>query len=248
MLDVALLEPKTLGNIGFIARAMKNFDMGQLIIFSPRYEFSDEIFGFAMKARDVIEEANIIVPDSITGVDILDQLGTRYDLVVGTTAKPASRKKVFRIPLEPRELGKKVLGKKCLLVFGREDTGLTDAELASCDLTVTIPTSEAYPSMNLSHAATLIFYEIFIHSRIPTVTQDSKKAQEDLVPAPRTSRQGFYDWLDATLKEDPDKMTEDWRSMNFFHAMKNVLERSDVTKRELNIISGFMKEILKGIH
>lgn len=244
-MDVLLIEPKTLGNVGFIARAMKNFGMKGLTIFNPRYDFSDEVYGFAMKARGVVENANIICPDSITGADIIDQMGSGYDVVIATTAKPLSRKKVHRIPLEPRELGKKIRGRKSLLVLGREDTGLTDAELSRCDLTVTIPTGEVYPAMNLSHAAAVIFYEVHINSEAHEGGYLAKKNAEDLVAAPRATRQEFYDWLDGTLKDPSLNITEGWRSSNFFHAMKNVFERSGVMKRELQIISGFLKEALE---
>ena len=123
---------------------------------------------------------------------------------------------MHRIPLEPRELGKKIRGRKSLLVLGREDTGLTDAELSRCDLTVTIPTSDVYPAMNLSHAAAVIFFEVYIISQAHEEGYVAKKNAEDLAMAPRASRQEFYDWLDGTLKNPSNDLTEGWRSSNFF--------------------------------
>ena len=77
-------------------------------------------------------------------------------------------------PMTPRELSE-VLAQQAGtvgIVFGREGTGLNDHELSLCDAIVTIPASVAYQTLNLSHAAAIMFYELF--------NSESKNAEEGL--------------------------------------------------------------------
>ncbi len=85
------------------------------------------------------------------------------DLVVGTSGvDTASEKKFLRIAITPRDLAAKIAGLDgdVALVLGREDYGLYNEELARCDLLVTIPTSPAYPVLNVAQAAAILLYEI----------------------------------------------------------------------------------------
>ena len=83
-------------------------------------------------------------------------------LVAGTTRRRGRNRKYFT--LFPEQLGRRIasMGKGTVAVlFGNEETGLTDDELALCHVAVTIPASPDFPSLNLSHAVQVICYEIF---------------------------------------------------------------------------------------
>jgi TrmH family RNA methyltransferase len=75
-----------------------------------------------------------------------------------------SEKRFARIAVPPREFAAKIQQADGVvaLLFGREDFGLLDAELRRCDLLVKVPTADEYPILNLSHAATILLYELFI--------------------------------------------------------------------------------------
>ena len=112
---------------------------------------------YSMHGRDVLEGAEV--------VDDMAALFKRFDMVVGTTGKHGKRPSMVRRFITPEELARRLAGYSgsVLLVFGREDIGLTNEELAMCDAVVTIPANPEYPILNLSHAVAVILYELYKH-------------------------------------------------------------------------------------
>lgn len=243
-----MIEPKTFGNAGFVARCMKNFNGGKLILLAPRYEYDDDIHGYAMHGRDIIDAAEIVECDES---DIITQLGViakSYEIVAGTTAKQANYMKLYRLPIEPRAVAKRLASMKSLLILGREDKGLTEEELRTCDVSITIPANPVYPTLNVSHAASIILYEVWLATSPPTLScgRDSAAiAAEEFAPARRNARQSFYQWLSENIHEYFSGISDVWRIDNFLASLKNVIERASITARELAIIEGFLKSLAK---
>ncbi|RLF06498.1 MAG: RNA methyltransferase [Thermoprotei archaeon] len=152
---VAFVEPLYEINIGYVARCMKNFGLSRLILVKPRCRVGDEAFRFAMHGREVLERARLAAS--------LEELVEEFDLVVGTTGVQTKELSHVRRWITPEDLAKRVAEYEgtVLIVLGREDRGLTNAELAMCDIVVTIPANPEYPILNVSHAAVVIFYELF---------------------------------------------------------------------------------------
>ena len=152
---IVLVEPKIEGNIGAVARAMKNFGLKKLILVNP-CNIGDETYKRAMHAADVLD-------DSIT-VQALDQALKDIDFIVGSSGiSSKSDKKFLRDSITPKQLVEKMKNVKgnIAILFGREDYGLYNEELKKCDVVVTIPCSEEYLILNLSHAAVILFYELY---------------------------------------------------------------------------------------
>ena len=157
MLDVAvvLVQPKNEGNVGAVARAMANFGFRRLVLVDP-CPIGDEAVKRAMHGADILAGART-VPD-------LDGALRGADLVAGTTGiATRNEKKFLRIALTPSEFARRVraMDGTLAVLFGREDFGLRDEELARCDLLVSIPASPRYPILNLSHAAAIVLSELF---------------------------------------------------------------------------------------
>lgn len=158
-LQVVLVEPLYDGNVGSVARAMKNFGLSDLVLVNP-CKIDDFGLAMASHARDVLEGA-AVYPG-------LEEALQQADLVVGTTGKRLEDARHhlslhLRVPcLSPAALAEKLQGKEgtVALLLGREDCGLNSDELALCDMLVSIPTSEQYPVMNLSHSAAVLLYEL----------------------------------------------------------------------------------------
>ncbi len=150
-----LVEPKYQGNIGSVARLCRNFGMKSMVLVNPP-ELTDEAFAYSMHGKEMLRSARI--------VSSFDEAAGLFDHMVGTSGISDSAEKCYqRNPITPRELvrwSRRVTG-MVGLALGREDFGLFKEELGSCDLLVTIPADPAYPILNLSHAASILFYEIW---------------------------------------------------------------------------------------
>ncbi|RLF53875.1 MAG: RNA methyltransferase [Thermoplasmata archaeon] len=152
---VVLVEPKYSGNIGSVARCMKNFGVKDLIMVNP-CEIDDTAYMMAMHARDILENSRIF-PD-------LESALNEIDLAVATTSViEEHRKACLRKAYTLKEFVEDVrdFGGRVGLIFGREDYGLYNHEIKECDILLTIPTSKEYPSLNLSHAVGIVLYELF---------------------------------------------------------------------------------------
>ncbi|MFB3764274.1 MAG: RNA methyltransferase [Methanotrichaceae archaeon] len=226
-LRVILVEPKYDGNIGSIARAMKNFGFHNLVLVNP---CSIDDFGHAMAshARDILEKAQ--------KVRTLEEALNNTDLVVGTTGKRMGNEQRhlrlhIRVPcLSPKELAGKLNGKDgtIALLLGREDCGLTDEELAICDMVVSIPTSADYPIMNISHAAAVLLYEL---SQV--MAGEAKLASRDSLLL-------LQDRARILLKEIsyPEHKSEYTVLM-----LRRVFGRAELTEREARTLLGIIKNI-----
>ncbi len=151
---VVLVEPKNEGNVGAVARAMKNFGAEDLVLVNPC------TLGVEARQR------------AMRGIEILDAAHTvgevaaalkETDLIIGTSGVDTESEKRFaRISVTPRDFASRVAKTdgRIALLFGREDFGLLDEELRRCDFLVTIPASPDYPILNLSHAVTILLYEL----------------------------------------------------------------------------------------
>jgi tRNA (cytidine32/uridine32-2'-O)-methyltransferase len=150
---VVLVHTSHPGNIGAVARALKNMGLKQLYLVQPKL-FPHERAGWrAASAGDILDNAVV--------VDTLEEAIADCGLVVGTSARGR------RIPwpmVDPRSCAEKVYPElsqhPVALVFGREDRGLTNEELQLCHLHVNIPASEDYTSLNLGMAVQVITYEL----------------------------------------------------------------------------------------
>jgi TrmH family RNA methyltransferase len=153
---VVVVGAETPGNVGTIARAMKNFGVTDLrLVDPPELEPDGEAYGFAGHAReDVLPNATETTLDAVV----------REFHTVGFTAitNEDARRHVrfpFRTPRDLRESLRDV-GTRTALVFGRESTGLDNAELARLDEVCAIPANPEYPVLNLGQAATVALYEL----------------------------------------------------------------------------------------
>jgi tRNA/rRNA methyltransferase len=154
-LRTILVEPKLEENIGAVARVIKNFGFSDLYLVRPP-EMGEKAMVVASHAYDVLKGCEI--------VGSVEEAIANSVTVAGTTSRyGVSHNKHLRMPFfSPEELKEKVEGRAGVLsvLFGREDTGLKNEELMRCDMVVCIPTSPAYPVMNLSHAVAVVLYEL----------------------------------------------------------------------------------------
>lgn len=156
---IVLNGPKYAGNIGSVARCAKNMGIEKILVVNGR-----NIPQAEMKQTSTHFASELI--DQIQYFDNLNQALQGFEFIVGTTARLGS----VRGPVvSPREMAKSLIDlsrhNRVALLFGPEDTGLSNEDLRLCHSLVTIPTSEKFKSINLSHAVMILCYEIFTAQR-----------------------------------------------------------------------------------
>jgi len=225
---VVLVEPKSEGNVGAVARAMKNFGILDLALVRP-CAIGIEARQRAMHGADVLARARTFAS--------LHAAMEGADLTVGTSGVDTESEKRFaRIAMTPREMSTKI-GKmqgRVALLFGREDFGLLDEELRECDVLVTIPASDDYPILNVSHAATILLYEIF-------AANAGKKGQRPASGLEKEKlHEAFGDLLTAT--DYPNHLRGRTRIM-----FRRLLGRAVPSKWEFHALMGVFQRATKRI-
>ena len=226
--SVVLVEPKFPGNIGFIARSMANFGMSDLLLINP-CELGDDAFRFAKHARPIIENARIF--------DSLDDVAQELDLIVGTSGVLTENERKFnRHPMTPKEFVEHIMSKdgRVGLVFGREDQGLYNDEIARCDILINIPTSDDYPIMNISHAATILFYEL------GSLGESSKEMTKTTALEKETVNELFSELLDDI--NYPAHKRSKTKIM-----FRRIIARADLSKWEFHTFAGVISRASKSI-
>lgn len=155
-LSVCVVDPETPGNVGTVARAMKNFGVSDLLLVDPpELDPDGEAYGFAGHAReDVLPNACEVSFEAVC--ESYHTVG--FTAITGEDGRRHVRFP-FTTPAELAETLPRVDGPVCL-VFGREGTGLSNDELSRLDRVASIPANPAYPVLNLGQAATVTLYEL----------------------------------------------------------------------------------------
>ena len=225
---VVLVDPQNPGNVGFIARVMANFGVTNLRIVGEDIRYDPQAQIFSVHAADVLEGAGVY--DNLEGA--LEDI----DAVWVSTARTGSNHSVTRVLVPLQELpDPNSLNGKVALVFGRESTGLTNEEIAMCDLTFTIPAMKSYRSLNLSHAVAVVLYQLYTdyapkESRIPTEQRAATFDEREQVCI-------FFDELVelTTIK--------DFRKPIAKQVFRNLLGRAYMTGREIATLTGTVRKI-----
>ncbi|MFX1236493.1 MAG: RNA methyltransferase [Promethearchaeota archaeon] len=249
--SIVLVQPETIGNIGAVARVMKNFNFNRLVIFNPK-ETNDNIkscetLGHAMHGKDVLLRANIFRSQDINDHFIdLKHFLEKFDLVIGTTAKGKHYTNVRRLSIFLDHLSLPISNKlyKIALLFGKESNGLTNQEILLVDVIIRIPTSKEYPTLNLSHACSIILYEIF--KKIHKIKIG--RGKHPVVLAEKHDRHLLYDFIKDLIQK---LRLKEYSEKNIYFAFKNILERAIASKKEIRLLTGFFSKfhsILKNIN
>ncbi len=224
-----LMRPKGAGNIGSAARAIKNMGFSDLRLVAPQAApDSRAASAMAVHARDVLDSARIY---TTLGNAVAD-----CSVTVGTTCREGLyRSSVVPLREAAGDLVRMAEANRIALIFGPEDTGLTNRELKHCQRLITIPASPAYPSLNLAQAVIVVAYEIMM-------ALGASAARASAAPefAPAAG-------VDAML----ERMREALLAIGFLpennpehimFALRAIFGRSGLSRRELDILNGIASQ------
>ena len=232
---IVLVNTSHSGNIGSAARAMKTMGLSNLYLVDPACEIDSHASALAAGATDVLGKA--VVVDTLA--DAIADCG----LTIGTSA----RSRTLSWPMvEPRECGEKLVAEAehgpVALVFGRENSGLTNEELQQCNYHVCIPANPEYSSLNLAMAVQTLCYE----TRMAYLNKQPKAQEEDEATYPNAKQtELFYEHLEQTLN-DTGFIIKQHPGM-VMTKLRRLFNRARPEEAEMNILRGILTSINKSI-
>ena len=236
MLDrirIVLIGTSHPGNIGGVARAMHNMGLADLALAAPRCEpVTADSVSRASGADHLVNNARV--------VETLEEAVADCTLVVGASA----RSRTLPWPMiTPRELGERLPTEladeatRIALVFGREDSGLTNAELQRCHAHVHIPTNPDFSSLNLAAAVQVLAYEC----RLAWLAGQTRPGEEPGQPlATHEELEHYFAHLERTLVaigfHDPAMPRQ------LMARLRRFTLRARPERMELNILRGILSD------
>lgn len=226
-LRIVLVEPTHPGNIGAAARAMKAMGLDRLCLVAPDRFPSAEATARAAGADDVLHEARV--------VESVDEALAGCGLVLGTTART---RRIEWPVIDVREGARRAVGRgaetSVAVLFGRERSGLTNAEIDRCHALIRIPASSRFSSLNVAAAVQIVAYEMRLAAYGASVVSTA--------PQPRAATadelEGFYRHLEETLVRigylDPAT------PKLLMRRLRRLFSRAEPDQAEINILRGIL--------
>jgi len=244
---VVLIGTSHAGNVGAVARAMKNMGLSRLVLVSPQAEVDEKAYANAKHAREVLDEA-VICHD-------LEEALAGSISVWATSARPRG----MNLPMADvrtsvaemrRALGETAGDGDVSILFGAERTGLTNAELLMARSLIEIPANPDYPVLNLAQAVQVICYEMQLAARERAVATDAREGME--APACIEAIGGLVDRLGGLLDDrgyfgPADSLDESRRARErLLGRVRLLLNRAGPSANELAILHGMLTALGRG--
>jgi tRNA/rRNA methyltransferase len=230
LIRIVLSHTSHPGNIGAAARAMKTMGLRSLYLINPKSFPDPEAEARASNAVDVLQRAQVCKK--------LDEALDNTVLTAAVTARPRELSHdVFDARQGTREL-LRYAQQPVALLFGRENSGLTTAEVSKCQIIIHIPANPQYPSLNLASAVQIMAYELrmaLMEDRVP-VTPIS-------LPASFNEVELLYAHLEQVMIAsgflDPQK------PKFLMQRIRRLFARARLEKEEVHILRGILAALGK---
>ena len=229
-IKIVLVETTHPGNIGAVARAMKNMAMANLWLVSPKIFPSADATSRASGADDVLAKATVC--------QSLQEAIADCQIVIGASARCRT---ISWPEMTPRECAEHLVpngsDNKIAIIFGRENSGLKNHELDLCHFLLRIPCNSEYSSLNIAAAVQVVCYELFVTAGLheSLVIGDRGKIPK----ATAMQMESFYMHLYQALTDigfmHPDK------SKSIMRRLRRIYNRVQLDTKELDILRGILR-------
>jgi tRNA/rRNA methyltransferase len=227
---IILIHPRYPENIGASARIALNFGISQLIVVTDEPPDGERMLKMAT------HKAAHLIHDMIICHDAAEAAAT-FQFIVGTTARQGRQRILEKTPREVMsELAPLVGGNRVALLFGPENTGLTNSELDLCQFTSTIPTAD-FSSLNLAQAVGIHCYELAMAVRHPSSPQ---VRETDFANSHQL--EGMYHHIEEVLTTT--SYLADYNRTYWMRSIRQFLNRVRVTKKEASTIRGVCRKFI----
>jgi TrmH family RNA methyltransferase len=218
------------GNIGAVARAMKNMGLSDLALVNPKHFPHEDATARASGASDVLDSARVVAT--------LEDALSDCVYVAGASA----RSRTINWPsMGPRDCAERMIQEsahgKVAAVFGPEKTGLHNDDLDLCHTLLTIPTDPGFSSLNLAMAVQVITYEL----RVASMLDRGPVFEAEAPPATGEEMEHFYTHLEDVLTNieflDPEN------PRHLMRRLRRLFIRARPDKNEINILRGILTAV-----
>ena len=230
-IKIVLVETTHPGNIGAVARAMKNMSLAHLCLVSPKTFPCAEATSRAAGSDDILANAQVC--------STLQEAIADCQLVIGSSARCRT---ISWPELSPRECAEKVVAneprQKVAILFGRENSGLKNHEMDLCHYLLRIPCNSQYSSLNIAAAVQVVCYELFVAtgSQPPPLVGD-----KDASPlASAAQMESFYQHLYQALC-DIGFISQPEKSKSIMRRLRRIYNRIQLDTKELDILRGILR-------
>ena len=230
-LKVILVEPNGTLNVGSIARLCANFEVNELRIVSPKCDiFSLEAKKMALKGQRYIDNCKIFnnIEKAIFDCDLVLATSGRIDL---------SKDSSFE---SPEDISNWIASfdqiNNLAVLFGREDRGLSNSELLFAQKILNIKTSKKYPSLNLSHAVSIILYELN-KCKTKNVKKDLKVFN---LASSKQINESFLELEEMLIKTGYLLKHTSYSKISKF---KKYILKANTSSHEINVLRGIVHQI-----
>lgn len=225
-LKLILVEPQIPGNVGAVARVLKNFGIKSLYLVRPYSFLSKEALSRASRAEDILYRAKLF--------SSLEDAISDCEYIVTTTA----RKRYKVSTLAPREVAPLLSAisqnNRIGLVFGSERSGLKNKELLLGHISITIPTDTSHPSLNLAQAVGIVLYELFLQTRYGVSQKFPKLATGSQLNAMYAHLMDVLDKIGFVKKEGEE---------HTLFVIKRVFNKIPLEEGDVRVIRGICRQI-----
>ena len=230
-LKIILVEPNGPLNVGSVARLCSNFKVEELRIVSPKCDiFSLEAKKMALKGQNFLERCKIFddLEKAIFDCDLVLASSGRIDISKDSCFE--SSEDIFDWIMSFKKIN------NLAIIFGREDRGLTNSELLLANKIFNIPTSQDNPSLNLSHAVSIVLYELNKSSK----RNLSRELEVFNLASSKQIHDSFMDIEEMLLKVGYLlKHTSSAKISKF----KKFILRANTSMHEINVLRGIVHQI-----
>jgi len=226
---VVCVEIMNSGNLGAIARLCDNYDATKLVLVNPLCEINKEAYDRATHGKRFLDDPVIL--------DNMEDARDHADLLIALSARVGGSSSIARSSIPVQQLSSELHHKgRVGFVLGREDSGLSNADVNFCDLLVYIPLPGSNPVYNISHALAVALWEVIRDYDYIEETEQRLMSREE---------------KDAFMMMLEDIMPHIWlrkdKHFGVYRVFSMILGRSYVTTREANTLIGTLRGIVRSL-
>lgn len=231
-IKIVLVETTHPGNIGAVARAMKNMKMHNLCLVAPKIFPSADATSRASGADDVLAGATVC--------RTLQEAVADCSLVFGASARART---ISWPEITPRACAEKVLitepDNSVAIVFGRENSGLKNHELDLCQFLLRIPCNSEYSSLNIAAAVQVVCYELFVTSGLAAEEKITVGDKGEQPLATAAQMELFYAHMAEALTDIG--FMHPAKSKSIMRRLRRIYNRAQLDSKELDILRGILR-------